>query len=200
MLNSKTPTLIPNIQLFADDDPAPTPTPNPAPAAEPAPAPGGKVFSEDYVRTLRNESAGHRTTAKKYEAALKTVFGIEADVELGDDLEGHINALNQRNEAAQQDALKKANNRLIAAELRSRDGYDHKLLEKVIDLSKVTIDDNGEVKGLDEAIKAAETEFPAVKKTDAPPPYAGGTGSEPAGDNNPFNFNFAGIRATKNNK
>ncbi|MBQ3045140.1 MAG: phage scaffolding protein [Clostridia bacterium] len=176
MLNSKIPTLKPNIQLFAEGDPAPA-EPDPAPAAEPAPAPGGKVFSEDYVRTLRNESAGHRTTAKKYEAALKTVFGIDADAELGDDLEGHINALNQRNEAAQQDALKKANNRLIAAELRSRDGYDHKLLEKVIDLSKVTVDDNGEVKGLDDAIKAAETEFPAVKKTDTPPPYAGGTGS-----------------------
>ena len=198
MLNSK--KLPINIQLFADPEPAPTPNPAPAPAPEPAPAPGGKVFSEDYVRTLRNESAGHRTTAKKYEAALKTVFGIDADAELGDDLEGHINALNQRNEAAQQNALNKANSRLIAAELRSRDGYDHKLLEKVIDLSKVTVDDNGEVKGLDEAITAAETEFPAVKKTETPP-YAGGTGSTPpAGDNNPFNFDFAGIRATKNNK
>lgn len=191
-----------NVQLFAaDGDPAPDPAPTPTPAAEPAPAPGGKVFSEDYVRTLRDESAGHRVTAKKYEAALKTVFGIDADAELGDDLDGHINALNQRNEAAQQNALQKANNRLIAAELRTRDGYDHKLLEKVIDLSKVTVDDNGEVKGLDEAIKAAETEFPAVKKTDTPPHYAGGTGSNlPAGDNNPFNFNFAGVRATKNNK
>lgn len=186
-----------NIQLFAEGDPAPTPSPDPAPAADPAPVPGGKVFSEDYVRTLRNESAGHRTTAKKYEAALKTVFGIDADAELGDDLEGHINALNQRNEAAQQNALKKANTRLIVAELHSRDGYDHKLLEKVIDLSKVTVDDDGEVKGLDEAIKAAEAEFPAVKKSNVPPPYAGGTGSDPAGDNNPFNFNFAGIRAKK---
>ena len=198
MLNSK--KLPINIQLFAEGDPAPTPSPDPAPAAEPAPTPGGKVFSEDYVRTLRNESAGHRTTAKKYEAALKTVFGIDADAELGDDLEGHINALNQRNEAAQQNALKKANTRLIVAELHSRDGYDHKLLEKVIDLSKVTVDDDGTVKGLDEAIKAAETEFPAVKKSNVPPPYAGGTGSEPAGDNNPFNFNFAGVRAPKNNK
>lgn len=185
-----------NIQLFAGEDPTPT-DPAPAPATDPAPAPSGKVFSEDYVRTLRNESAGHRTTAKKYEAALKTVFGIDADAELGDDLDGHINALNQRNEAAQQNALKKANTRLIVAELHSRDGYDHKLLEKVIDLSKVTVDDDGTVKGLDEAIKAAETEFPAVKKSDVPPPYAGGTGSEPAGDNNPFNFNFAGVRAKK---
>ena len=200
MLNSKKSSFLKtNIQLFAD--PNPTPPAGDDPANPPVPAPGGKTFSEDYVHTLRNESANYRTTAKKYEAALKTVFGIDADAELGDDLEGHINALNQRNEAAQQDALAKANNRLIAAELRTRDGYDHKLLEKVIDLSKVTVDDNGEVKGLDEAIKAAETEYPAVKKTDTPPPYAGGTGSNPpAGDNNPFNFNFAGVRATKNNK
>lgn len=196
MLNSKRPALIPNIQLFAEGDSEPGNAP-PAPAADPAPAPGGKVFSEDYVRTLRNESAGHRTAAKKYEAALKTVFGLDANAELGDDLEGHINALNQKNEAAQQNALKKANDRLIAAEIRNLDGYDHKLLLKVIDLSKVTVDDNGEVKGLSEAIKAAETEYPAVKKTETPP-YAGGTGSTPpAGDNNPFAFNFTGVRAKK---
>ncbi len=59
MLNSKTPTLIPNIQLFADPNPADPPAGD-DPANPPAPAPGGKVFSEDYVRTLRNESAGHR--------------------------------------------------------------------------------------------------------------------------------------------
>lgn len=198
MLNFKMPTLKPNIQFFAEGDPPPA-DPAPAPAADPAPAPGGKVFSEDYVRTLRNESTGHRTAAKKYEAALKTVFGIDAGAELGDDLEGHINALNQKNEAAQQKALEKANNRLIAAELHTRTGYDHKLLEKVIDLTKVTVDDNGEVKGLDEAIKAAETEYPAVKKTDTPSPYAGGTGSDPVNNDNPFNFNFTGVR-TKNNK
>lgn len=187
-----------NIQLFADPNPAPPAGDDPA--NPPAPALGGKVFSEDYVRTLREESAGHRVTAKKYEAALKTVFGIEADAELGDDLEGHINSLNKKNESAIQNALNKANNRLIAAELRTRDGYDHKLLEKVIDLSKVTVGDNGEVKGLDDAIKVAETEYPAVKKADKMPPYASGTGSNPPAGDNPFNFNFTGVRAAKNNK
>lgn len=188
--------LIPNIQLFADGDPAPDPIP--APASDPAPAPSGKVFSEDYVRTLRNESAGHRTTAKKYETALKTIFGIDASAELGDNLESHINALNQKNEDAVNSALKKANNRLIAAELRSRSDYDHKLLEKVIDLSKVTVDDDGNVVGLDEAITEAETEYPAVKKSDTPPRYAGGTGSNPpAGNENPFSFNFTSVNKKK---
>lgn len=188
--------LIPDIQFFAEGDPAPESTP--APASDPAPAPSGKVFSEDYVRTLRNESAGHRTTAKKYETALKTIFGIDASAELGDNLESHINALNQRNEDAVNSALTKANNRLIAAELRSKEGYDYKLLEKVIDLSKVTVDDDGNVVGLDEAITEAETEYPAVKKAEAPPPYADGTGSTPpAGNENPFSFNFTSVNKKK---
>jgi hypothetical protein len=188
--------LIPKIQLFAEGEPAPESTPTPA--SDPAPAPSGKVFSEDYVRTLRNESAGHRTTAKKYEAALKTIFGIDAGAELGDNLESHINALNQKNEDAVNSALKKANNRLIMAELRSKEGYEHKLLERVIDLSGVSVDDDGNVVGLDDAIATAETEYPAVKKAETPPPYADGTGSTPPASNeNPFSFNFTSVNKKK---
>lgn len=188
--------LIPKIQLFAEGEPAPEQ--NPTPASDPVPAPSGKVFSEDYVRTLRNESAGHRTTAKKYETALKTIFGIDAGAELGDNLETHINALKQRNEDAVNSALTKANNRLIMAELRSKEGYEHKLLERVIDLSGVSVDDDGNVVGLDDAIATAETEYPAVKKAETPPPYAGGTGTNPpVGNENPFSFNFTSVNKKK---
>lgn len=181
MLNST--KLIPNIQLFAEGDPpANTDPAPPAPAANPAP-PSGKVYSEDYVGTLRNEAAGHRTKAKSLEKALRKVLGVADGEELGD-IDNRITAFSQANETALQNAIKTANDRLIAAEIRSLEDYEHKLLEKVIDRTKITVDENGVVKGLDEAVKAAEEEFPAVKKTEMPPPYAGGTGNHPMNNKN----------------
>lgn len=176
MLNSKRPTLIPQIQLFAEDDPPPQNN-DPAPNNQPA----GKTYSEDYVHNLRNEAAGYRTTAKAHEKALRTILGIADGEELGN-INERITAHSEAQNAAMQKATEKANNRLIEAEIKSLEGYDHKLLSKVIDRSKVTVDENGEVKGLDEAVKAAETEFPAVKKSETPP-YAGGTGNHPMNNN-----------------
>ena len=39
----------------------------------PGTPPSGKTFSEDYVSSLRNESAGYRNAAKTYETALRKV-------------------------------------------------------------------------------------------------------------------------------
>ena len=78
MLNSKRPTLIPQIQLFAEDDPPPQNN-DPAPNNPSA----GKTYSEDYVHNLRNEAAGYRTTAKAHEKALRTILGIADGEELG---------------------------------------------------------------------------------------------------------------------
>ena len=58
MLNSK--RLPINIQLFAEDNSPPANNTEPPPA----PNPSGKTYSEDYVHSLRNEAAGHRTTVK----------------------------------------------------------------------------------------------------------------------------------------
>lgn len=180
MLNSK--RLPINIQLFAEGDPPPANNQEPPAGGNPAPNPSGKTYSEDYVHSLRNEAAGHRTTAKTYENALRKALNVADNEELGD-IDKRISQASQAHETALQNAMKKANDRLIVAEIRSLEGYEHKLLLKVIDLSKVTVDDNGEVKGLDEAVKAAEAEYPAVKKTDVPPYYAGGTGNHQMNNN-----------------
>ena len=160
------------------------PTPEPAvqtqATAQPAKATEGKVFSEEYVKALRSESAGYRTTAKSYDAALRKLLGVDETEKLGN-LDERINAVQAAHAKEISDALNKANARLISAELKNLDGYDTKLLTKVMDFSGVKIDDNGDVTGLKEAAEAAAKEYPAVlvNKT---PAYASGTGTAPVGN------------------
>lgn len=149
--------LKPNIQLFAEPaDPAP------AAAAPPVSEPSGKTFSEDYVGSLRREAAGYRTTAKTYESTLRTVLGLKEDEEIGN-LGARVTAWQQAQQTAANNAIAKANQRLINAEIKSLEGYDQKLLAKVIDLSNVKVDEQGNVTGVKEAAETAAKEFPAVK-------------------------------------
>lgn len=78
--------LKPNIQLFAEPEQA-------EPGNQPS-APAGKTFSEEYVSALRGESAGYRTRAKQYEAALRKALGLEDGEDLGD-LDGRLSAHQQ---------------------------------------------------------------------------------------------------------
>lgn len=64
---------------------------------------------------------------------------------------------------AHEDILKLANQRLIEAELKGLQGYDCKLLSRLIDLSSVQVDSEGNINGLEAAVKAVEDEFPSVK-------------------------------------
>lgn len=155
-----------NLQLFAE--PAggdPDPAKNTPPAA-------GKTYSEDYVTALRGESANYRTRAKSYEGALRTVLGLKDGEELGD-LNARLSAYQQNQTKQQSAALEAANKRLIGAEMSALEGYDHKLLEKLIDLSNVKVAEDGMVTGLKEAAEAAAKDFPAVRKT--PPQFSRGT-------------------------
>ena len=175
-----------NIQLFAEGEgesaPAQT-TPTPATPAEPskpAAEPQGKTFSADYVHDLREESKGYRQTAKSYEAALRKVLNVADGEDIGD-VEKRIKTMQAANEKAVTDAVNVANSRLIAAEIKSLEGYDHKLLAKVMDYSGVTVDENGEVKGIKEAAEAAAKEYPAVIIDTKPAKYSAGTGNSPVG-------------------
>lgn len=169
--------LKPNIQLFAE--PA-----DPAPAEPNNPAPAGKVFTEDYVSGLRRESAGYRTTAKTYESTLRTMLGLKDGEEMGD-LNARVTAFQQAQQKQIDDTITAANQRLISAEMKALQGYDHKLLAKVIDLSKVKVDDQGNVTGVKEAAEAAAKEFPAVKAAGRPQ-YAP---TNPAENRNPSSEN-----------
>lgn len=153
------------VQLFAD--PAGS---EPSSAGDPAPA-NGKTYSEDYVSALRGESAGYRTRAKSYEGALRAVLGVKEGEELGD-LNARVSTYQQNQTSQQTAALEAANKRLIGAEMRALEGYDHKLLAKLIDLSKVKVAEDGTVTGLEEAAEATAQEFPAVRKN--PPQFSRG--------------------------
>lgn len=159
------------LKLFPEGDPGPGGDPE----QNTPPAPTGKTFSEDYVHDLRNEAAGYRTQNKTYEAALRKALGVADGEELGN-IDERISSREQARQNAIDNALKQANDRLIEAAISSKEGYDKKLLSKVIDRSKLKVNDDLTIEGLDDAINAAEEEFPAVK-INTPPFYAAGTGN-----------------------
>ena len=145
-----------NLQLFAEPG-------DPVPTSESTPA-AGKTYSEDYVTALRGESANYRTRAKSYEGALRTVLGLKDGEELGD--------LNARLSAYQQNQTKAAVRRpgggkqsaCSPRQSRTLEGYDHKLLEKLIDLSNVKVSEDGTVTGLKEAAeRPRRISLPCVK-------------------------------------
>ena len=116
---------------------------------------------------INSELEGLKQSNSEYEKALKGIFGVSDDEELGD--------LSQRINAYKSDIQKKlsaADNRIIAAEIKSLSGYDTKLLAKVIDYGNIKVGEDGTVTGLDEAVTAAKEEFPAVILRQKSEPYA----------------------------
>jgi len=65
--------------------------------------------------------------------------------------------------------LTKAKRLIAVAELKSKPDINYKLAERLIDWDSVTVDDDGNVKGIDEALKKLETEFPEVKRVNNQP-------------------------------
>lgn len=157
------------LQFFAEGDPAGDPTPTPTP----------KTFSEDYVKTLRDEAKENRIAKKNYEAKLKTLLGLKEDDEIDDaKITAFQTTQTQKITAAEQ----KANAKLILAEIKSLDGYNPKLVGALLDKSKLTISDDGTITGLKEAVEALAVEYPEIKKTTpGTPPAAGGANPPPAG-------------------
>lgn len=167
--------LKPYIQLFAE------PADGGAPAEPAEPTTGGKTYSQDYVSTLRNESKNYRIRATASENALRSLFGLKEGEELGD-LNARMTAYRQAQKQAQNDALEKVNGRLISSAINTMDGYDTKLLAKLIDRSKITVADDGTVSGLKEAAEAAAAEYPSVKLSSVPRFSRGTPGATETGD------------------
>lgn len=163
-----------NLQTLAEGDPA---DPAPAePTPTPTPKPTGKTFSEDYVQSVREESKNHRLARKAAEAKLRSVIGLKDDEDIDD---AKITAYQARQASAVTDALARSNNRLITAEIKSLQGYDPKLVERLIDRTKIKIADDDKVTGLTEQLAALETEFPAIKL------QSGGGGANPPASGKP---------------
>ena len=150
--------------------------PNPATGDDKSSATEGKVFSSDYVHSLREEAKAERIKAKNYETHLREAMGIDSTVDLSD-LPKVVKNFKESTAKMIQDAMASANSTLIRAEVKSLGSdYNAKLVEKLLDRSKLTIE-NGEVKGLKEALVELEKEFPEIKKTKDPRD----PGSNPAG-------------------
>jgi len=136
--------------------------------AQEAAEPTGKTFSEDYVKTIREEAKENRLARKaaeqQYEAItlkVKELMGLKPEDQLKDD---HFMTYKQKMESEKAEMLTKANEKLLQAEIKSLDGYDVKLVSRLLDRSKVMIEEDGTVKGLKEALTALEEEFPQIRK------------------------------------
>lgn len=133
-----------------------------------AKAPEPKLFSEDYVKTIREEAKENRLARKAAEEErdnlalkFKDIIGLKPEDALKDE---SITLYKENLTKNMNAALEKANERLLQAEIKSLDGYDVKLVSRLLDRSKVTIEEDGTVKGLKEAITALEEEFPQIRK------------------------------------
>jgi hypothetical protein len=120
----------------------------------------GKVFTEEYVKGLREEAKENRLAKKNLEAKLKTLIGLKDDEDLDD---AKITSYQAQKKAEVENAITKANERLILAEIKSLEGYDAKLVDRLLDKSKVTIADDGTITGIKEAVEALAIEYPQIK-------------------------------------
>lgn len=154
-----------NLQRFAEGDPDVN-------------KPAEKSYSEQYVKDLRDECKEHRTARKAAEQAAEqwksTAAKIIGAAEGKDITESDIAAYQADNTRKLAEAGAKANERLILAEIRSQQGINHKLAERLIDRTKLTISDDGKVQGLAEALDALAADIPEIKTT------ATGSGANPA--------------------
>ena len=130
--------------------------------------PEPKLFSEDYVKTIREEAKENRLARKAAEEErdrlalkFKDIIGLNPEDALKDE---SITLYKENLTKNMNAALEKANERLLQAEIKSLDGYDVKLVSRLLDRSKVMIEEDGTVKGLKEAITALEEEFPQIRK------------------------------------
>ena len=102
--------------------------------------PEGKMFTQDEVNRIVSE----RLARERSKLSDQT------------ELEAREQAVSIKEKAL--------NDRIIKLELQSLDGYDHKLLERLIDLSGVKVDEAGTVTGLKEAVESVVQEYPVVLK------------------------------------
>lgn len=142
--------------------------PAPAPAPAPSPAPEPETFSKDYVRELRAENKGWRLKAQEQEAAAK------AAKEAAD-------AAKAEADAKVTDANSKAEQRIIRAELKAiaiKAGIVDLDGLKLVDLTSVKLNEQGEVEGADALIDGLKKAKPYLFGT----PGSSSTATPPGKD------------------
>jgi len=169
-----------DLQLFAEGDPPANP-PAGGDGGNPPNPPVGRTFSEEYVQSLRTESAGYRTQLRAYEKALKEYLGLKPDDDIKDvsqALMAHKTAQLAALEKATKDAkalLVKAEVKVLANELGI---VDPDAAMALADFSKVQVTEDGKVEGVKEALEALLQAKPWLKKQSSGPI---GSGTNPPG-------------------
>jgi|GEM_PF-3130431 len=159
-----------DLQFFAD----PNDPPNDPPQDPPAP----KMYDEDYVKKLRDEAAKYRTKAKELETNSQTqqqemlnkvftALGINPDPNL--EFEKQLTAAQQ----AAQDAEKRANEKLIRAEVKSISAdlniIDAEAAYLFADKAAFSVKEDGSVEGVREALEKVIQEKPYLVTNPAEP-------------------------------
>ena len=117
-----------------------------------------KIYDENYVKQLRNESAKYRTKVKEREQAetqrmteLFKALGINPDP--NKNFEKQISELQQKN----QEIESRANDRLIRSEIKFISStlgvVDPDVAFQLLDKSKVQIKEDGSISGVKEALE-----------------------------------------------
>lgn len=143
-MNKNYPKLKPNIRLFADPDGEAQTENEPTAGANTEPK---QTDTKDELEKLRSDN-------KLYENTLRSILGVADGEELGD-INKRITDFNSNLQAK----LSAVNDKIIAAEIKSLQGYDSKLLAKVIDRSNIKVNDDGTITGLQEAVATAAEDF-----------------------------------------
>jgi hypothetical protein len=120
-----------------------------------------KVWSDDYVKSLRDEAKENRLKLKATEKLLKASLGLSDDEEV---TEEKITAKRLDAESKINEALSKSKELILKASIKNLEGYDVKLVNKLLDRNSIQISDDGEVIGLEDAVNKLSEEFPAIKK------------------------------------
>lgn len=191
-----------DLQLFADD---PT-TADSNPSAEPSepsstasPSAEPKLFSEDYVKSLRREAAENRVKVKQIKEAIEKVFGIEVEGDITEALTA-VKVGYETKLADTQKSVRALHLNTEAAKLQAELGIvDLEAALKLADLSNVKITEDGKVEGLKEALEAVLEAKPYLKGQPTPARAVGG--NPPRGmDNKPDGVAEALARAEARNK
>lgn len=184
-----------DLQLFADSDggggggQGGNPPQNQNSSPQNPSAPAGRTFTEDYVTSLRTESAGYRTQLRVAEKALREFLGLKPEDQIPD--VGHaLTAHKTAQQAALEQATKNAKALLVKAEVKvlakDLDIVDADAAMALADLSKAQVTEDGKVEGVKEALEALLTAKPWLKKAATTmvgggtnPPGAGGAETNP---------------------
>lgn len=122
-----------------------------------------ETFSREYVAELRGESATYRTKSKEAESKAEAA-------------EAAAKAAKESADKAVQEAKTNADQRVIRAELKAI-AVAHGMIDmdglKLADMTKVTLDEHGEVVGAEDMMKALKESKPYLFKA--------GTTSNPQG-------------------